>query len=177
MFMFSISTCGWVQKRGILEFQVEISMILLMAEILHLLIGGLSHYLQGFIHPRWCRISSINSITLPETNIFAPENWWLEDDMFLLKWSLFEGTCSFSWENSQACEKKTPFFLLMKNKNAQPSWYGKYPRYDPSHWEEGMTLFMPTWGKTIGPKSWLGMLKFGPEIRPYNKALLRETNG
>ena len=35
--------------------------ILLMAEILHLLIGSLSHYLQGFIHPRWCRISSINS--------------------------------------------------------------------------------------------------------------------
>ena len=23
--------------------------------------GTLSHYLQGFIHPRWCRISSINS--------------------------------------------------------------------------------------------------------------------
>ena len=29
--------------------------ILLMAEIL-------SRYLQGFLHPRWCRISSINSI-------------------------------------------------------------------------------------------------------------------
>ena len=26
------------------------------------LIGSLSHYLQGFIHPRWCRISSINSM-------------------------------------------------------------------------------------------------------------------
>ena len=26
-------------------------------------VGSLSHYLQGFIHPRWCRISSINSIT------------------------------------------------------------------------------------------------------------------
>ena len=24
--------------------------------------GRLSHYLQGFMHPRWCRISSINSI-------------------------------------------------------------------------------------------------------------------
>ena len=33
-----------------------------MEEILHQLIGNLSHYLQGFIHPRWCRISSINSI-------------------------------------------------------------------------------------------------------------------
>ncbi len=33
-----------------------------MAEILHQLIGSLSHYLQGCIHPRWCRISAINSI-------------------------------------------------------------------------------------------------------------------
>ena len=26
-------------------------------------VGSLPHYLQGFIHPRWCRISSINSMT------------------------------------------------------------------------------------------------------------------
>ena len=39
--------------------------ILLMAEILHQLIGRLSHYLQGFIHPWWLfGISSINSITM-----------------------------------------------------------------------------------------------------------------
>ena len=36
--------------------------ILLMAEILHHLIGSFPHYLQGFIHPRWCRISSINGM-------------------------------------------------------------------------------------------------------------------
>ena len=41
----------------------EIFSILLM-EILHQLIGSLSNYLR-FIHPRWCRISSINRI-----------NWW-----------------------------------------------------------------------------------------------------
>ena len=35
-----------------------------MEEILHQLIGILSHYLQGFLHPRWCRISSINSMIL-----------------------------------------------------------------------------------------------------------------
>ena len=35
--------------------------ILLMEEILHHLICGLSHYLHGFVDPRWCRISSINS--------------------------------------------------------------------------------------------------------------------
>lgn len=30
-------------------------------KILHQLIGWLSHYFQGFIHPMWCRSSSINS--------------------------------------------------------------------------------------------------------------------
>ncbi len=35
--------------------------ILLMEEILHLLIGSLSHDVPGFIHPKWRRISSINS--------------------------------------------------------------------------------------------------------------------
>ena len=25
-------------------------------------VGSLSHHLQGFIHPKWCRISSINSM-------------------------------------------------------------------------------------------------------------------
>ena len=38
-------------------------LILLMEEIRRspVEVGSLSHYLQGFIHPRWCRISSINS--------------------------------------------------------------------------------------------------------------------
>ena len=34
---------------------------LLMEEILHQMIRSLSQCLQGFVHPRWCRISSINS--------------------------------------------------------------------------------------------------------------------
>ena len=45
-------------------FKMYTSILLLMEEILHQLIWWISHYLQGFIHPRWCRISSINSITL-----------------------------------------------------------------------------------------------------------------
>ena len=32
--------------------------------------GSLSHYLQGFIHPRWCKISAINSMTILENNHF-----------------------------------------------------------------------------------------------------------
>ena len=41
-----------------------VELLLLMEEILHQLIGSLSHHLQGSIHPRWCRISSINSVTV-----------------------------------------------------------------------------------------------------------------
>ena len=37
-------------------------LLLLMEGILHQLIWQISSYLQGFIHPGWCRISSINSI-------------------------------------------------------------------------------------------------------------------
>ena len=39
-------------------------LLLLMEEILHQLIGSVSHDFQGFIHPRWCRISSINSMCI-----------------------------------------------------------------------------------------------------------------
>ena len=55
-----------------------------MEDILHQLIGSLSHYLQGFIHPRWCRISSINStwilreFTLSEKLGKAPIYWLIE---------------------------------------------------------------------------------------------------
>ena len=38
-------------------------------------VGSLSRYSQGFLHPRWCRISSngiSDMVTLPETSI-APE--------------------------------------------------------------------------------------------------------
>ena len=51
-------------------------MILLMEEILHQLIGRLSHYLQGFIHPRWCRISAINSrMAWMPTFVFFCGSW------------------------------------------------------------------------------------------------------
>ena len=43
-----------------IEFQHENLSVLLMEEILRRLVDSLSHYLQEFIHPGWCRISSIN---------------------------------------------------------------------------------------------------------------------
>ena len=55
-----ISGGSWSSKKNVCpDDQLD---ILLMVEILHQLIGRLSHYLQGFIHPRWCKISAINSI-------------------------------------------------------------------------------------------------------------------
>ena len=53
---------GWMPSFLLLELKQNKEDILLMEEILHHLICSLSHYLQGFIHPRWCRISSINSM-------------------------------------------------------------------------------------------------------------------
>ena len=53
--------CQLTNKR-VKNWYVQAWLIRLMEEILHQIIGNLSHYLQGFIHPRWCRISSINSI-------------------------------------------------------------------------------------------------------------------
>jgi len=49
---------NWFSKH-----QTSKSKILLTEEILHQLIESLSHCLQGFVHPRWCRISSIHSNT------------------------------------------------------------------------------------------------------------------
>ena len=48
--------------------------ILLMEEIRRspVELGSLSHYLQGFIRSRWCRISSINSILENELTILCP---------------------------------------------------------------------------------------------------------
>ena len=50
--------------------------LLLMEEILHELIGSLSHYFQGFIHPRWCRISSINSIIWKKGTTLSSTSSW-----------------------------------------------------------------------------------------------------
>ena len=51
-----------------------------MEEILHQLIGSLSQFLQGFLHPRWCRISSINSSTWR----WMVWKWMVEILVFLL---------------------------------------------------------------------------------------------
>ena len=61
--------------------------LLLMEEILHQLICSFSHYLQGFIHPRWRRISSINSrmwLSKDETSqdVIVTGCWWFFPNTF-----------------------------------------------------------------------------------------------
>ena len=55
----------------------------------------LGHLLQHcFLTDSWNGLS-----TLPETNIFVPENGWLEYDPFLLEWPIFRCYVSFMESN------------------------------------------------------------------------------
>ena len=49
-----------------------------MEEILHQFAGSLSHYLQGFLHPGWCRISSIWHIVGLEEACSATQLHWVQ---------------------------------------------------------------------------------------------------
>ena len=49
------------RKRKLCRNIRSISPILLMAAILHQFIDSISDCLQGFLHPRWCKISAINT--------------------------------------------------------------------------------------------------------------------
>ena len=69
-------------------------MLLLMAEMLHQLIGSLSYYLQGFMHPRWCRISSVNSTV----STFRGQSFWSLPPTLAMNW-------------------KTPFWLVNLRSN------------------------------------------------------------
>ena len=64
---FKTEICSW----NTVAFSKSLSLqeLLLMEKILHQLIGSLSHYLQGFLHPRWCKISSIPSTVCPKKGV------------------------------------------------------------------------------------------------------------
>ena len=74
--------------------------LLLMAEILHHLIGSLSHYFQGFIHLRWCRIPSINSSS---TAFFPIFEFWEFGKL---------GSANFSTQGDQEDEQNFSLFFL-----------------------------------------------------------------
>ena len=83
-----------------------------MAEILHQLIGSLSHYLQGFIHPSWCRISSINGRRV--THPCIPLNW-LFNHGILMSWFMkdsFPKLGSISSPYKLQKTKRCPFWAI-----------------------------------------------------------------
>ena len=77
--------------------------ILLMEEIPHQLIWRNYHYLQGFIHLRWCRISSINSIT--GYHRWNQHNEWTKFDWMML---LFSRKRPWPWCEFIICDERPP---------------------------------------------------------------------
>ena len=77
-----------------LTFLASICIQLLMAEILHPLIGSLSRYLQGFMHPRWLfGISAINSST---DHMISPLSHHLQSSLTLTSISYLNSPESFN---------------------------------------------------------------------------------
>ena len=54
---------------------------------------SLSHYLQGFIHPRWCRISSVNSRTSMRRSLYFD----MPVSCLLFRLYMTNGSMSLEW--------------------------------------------------------------------------------
>ena len=52
----------WKKMAGPPPYQSKNRVPTINFQVLWLIVGSLSHYLPGFIHPQWCRIPSINSM-------------------------------------------------------------------------------------------------------------------
>ena len=70
-------------------------------------VGGLSHYLQGFIHLRWCRISAINSMK-PQTLVFSSRSRSMGCFSFsgvgLFRWGSVPSGVEFDCLGMQRCK-------------------------------------------------------------------------
>ena len=91
----------------------DMDYILLMAKILPQLRSSLSHYLQGSIHPRWCRISSINSMS----SLFHINLFQLLQHPFLLSKSLLTPSLSFG-----NCIKRGYFYIWQRSWSLPLIW-------------------------------------------------------
>jgi len=72
--------------------------ILLMDEILHHQGWWLSHYLWGSNHPRWCRISSINSINQKDIENRIPVTFYSQPICFMVGYQLDDEPDLYEWE-------------------------------------------------------------------------------
>ncbi len=109
------------------------------------------------------RFAVWTSCTLPETNIFAPENGWLEYDPFLLGWPIFRGeNLSFREGNqmNQIIQTKAPADLKAQVRSLVPHCHAflargvctKMPK-DNSFANAVLLLGRISVGKKLGQKS------------------------
>ena len=75
----------WGDSVRILQPSFRVMLLLMVQKSVdhQLRLGSLSYSLQGFVHPRWCRIS--------EPSTVAPENEWLPDEFSFWFSSFFLG--------------------------------------------------------------------------------------
>ena len=114
-------------RKGILNYQ---GFLLLMEEILRQLIGSLSHYFQGSIHPRWLAGFLPSTVSLPRE--LTPRN---------LHWSL----PSTKWTTTWRC---------LSTKELQ--WVTAWMIIPVSKWSITMVSKSPNWG--CSPSKWLKWL-------------------
>ena len=81
-------------------------LVLLMEEILHQLIGSLSHYLPGFIHPRWLfGISEPSTVGKHMPEDFCPKwftpkyHWPWNSGLTFFVWNMFLFSKYCVWSN------------------------------------------------------------------------------
>ena len=98
-----------LQKRGnitLTRILRLVYVVLLLEEILHPLIGTLSRYLQGFVHPRWSMIFSINNIFRGNQRVIVPEMSNDTDQQYAppMLWHDLSQTSSWEILGKQLCQ-------------------------------------------------------------------------
>ena len=123
-------------------FQSLLTM-LLMEEILHLLIGSWSHHLQGFIHPRWCRISSINSILQSLATAWTLQFSWIQCCVTCLTRDCLKNGWEWLWENMSSFFQLS-IWEVIKDVNMSsscfPEWF--FCRFTPWGWKSWMNQWL-----------------------------------
>ena len=158
-----------------------------MEEILHQLIGSLSHYLQGFIYPRWCRISSFNSIP---NRSFKSQNFATDSvEAGRIRWPKLDGATSgkswrrWSWmirwrihlpKQRYRCMSQCwlpclvlPCLDLIKGILATSKLLkalGKNGVWEDMVMSKAVVMKDP-WKTTIGMTLWLGLLLWSPLVQ------------
>ena len=100
-------------------------------------VGSLSRYLQGFLHPRWCGISSVNSMAIPN-QIFRRQ-------VHHSPWSpSYAVICTVSNRERKIQEKSiTRVIQKMYSETCSSNWRGEINRNlwnpkKPEHWKKNM---------------------------------------